>query len=718
MRTLILAVVNLLAATAPAQGDIEPWRVVRDLDFRGAKAFEPTALVSALTSDSDVQKLLTGRVDKVAMTKIAAAIGRVYRRNGFADVVVTGSLRPGRGVITVEEGAQRTCGTIRCVGNTVVASAAIVEALQRRVRGFRGWQTAQPAAFEDDLLPAATGIVRQLCTAAGILDARVTVRTEVRDAVVDLVVTFADEGHRVRVQSLELVGERAAEHAAVFASLRWEPGDFVDDAWLGRMRTQFEALGRYRAIHFALPEPAPSILDPLRIEVEVLPHALPVTDVDAPAIEAVRRALSRAVDDLDRGGILRFRTSIDATVEKAGIGVLPGTVTLDLGRDGWRAAVPALAVGGHHVGALELILSPEFVSLQLGDLHVDHSFAKPQGVLATASTAFEADGTCRLNWSIEVMAQSGDPRALAIRLHPATASYCLYSPGSTFRREGDDLVLTLAGSELRIDAAGEVHGRRFDFQLDGAAQSVELVDTTILDLRQEFRARHAGPFSSAAQVVGALRRLRGDAPDLAQSAAGARTAALLRGVLTALQEFPPPEPVPAPSTRPLVGAASGGSVPVVLLTLAMQRWPGGWLADLCGAVATLSLGRTPAAGVCFANYGENEDHGPLAMLAAAQALTLSGAGDASRTFAAAARQRWGFGGVYRDLAGVLDGIPQLADLPRAIGAAWRRQEELAALFPPVAPDGDPDLAAWRAGLEDLWGSGLGESLRRLLFAGK
>lgn len=725
MRTLILAVVALFVGRGAAQADVEPWRVVRDLDLRGTHAVAARVLVSGLMLEPEVQKLLTERIDEAAMTCIAAVIGRIYRRNGFGESVVTGSLRSGRGVIEIEEGPRRTCGVIRCVGDSAVASAAIVARLQPRGRGFRGWQPGEPAATDDAFLLAAATIVQEQCVDAGRLDARVTVRAEPRDDVVDLVVAFEDAGHRVRVQSLELVGERAVDHAAVLACLQWKPGDVVDAGWLARLREQLDALGRYREIRIQLPTPAPDTLDPLRVEVEVVSHAPPLAALDAPAVEAVRRGLARVVAHIEGGHLVRYRCTFDdAMTVVPGLRVLPGTLTMDVSRAGWRAALPNLEVGGRPTGPFEMILTPESLALEVAGLHANCAFASALQVSAKVSTHFEPDGTCLLGWSVEFR-PDGAPSALTVQVHPATASFCVHGPGNTHRREGEDLVLTFDDSELRLGADGELRTRRIDFQTDGLARSLELVDATFADLRSTFQARHPAAVASVGEFLAAFASEQVSGLPDAELGEGVRVTALLRGAVLGLQAIAQtpnamPEQASATPARPFAFPASTSAVtvPGALLGLAAQPWLEGWAADLLGALATLSLSRADAAAECLLNYRRNEDHGPIAMLLAARFLDHFGVAVVSRSFAGVAAQRWSFDAVYRDLAAVLDDIPQLADLPRAIGAAWRQQEELAALFPPVPPDSDPDLAAWRAGLEDLWRGGLGESLRGLLFAGK
>jgi hypothetical protein len=719
VRILAQIAALLSASLVLAQEPAEPWQFLRDLDVRGAVTFTPEQLRNGLLADPAILDFMSGRVGSIEMPQLAAAVLRLYQHNGFAAAKVTAVMAEGHAIATIEEGVRSFCGAIRCEGNHEIAAETICAPLHGSSDVWHGWPAHGAAPLDEATLQVATELVRKVYADAGRLGVRFQLRREPQEDLVDLVVEVADEGHLVRVASIELLGERADDRDAVLSRLHWQPGDLLTAAWQDGLRSQLEALGRYTDVVFKLPEQPAEVLDPLSIRVRLLPHAQALDAWQQSDVSAVRSWLGNVEAELQSGKVVRLERTIEKALTWHGLHIEPGTVRIDFASQGVAVVIPALRWGARPAERFELLVTSGRLWLTLGDLHIDQPFSHPLGISASVHFLFNREGMAELNWGIRFGAAAKAETLLSTTVHPAIASYLLYGPDPRVKRDGENLTLLVADGRVRIGPDGAVLDRRVDFAGE-PSQRLTLTEVRIADVLQDFRDHHPGTGMGLSEGLRSWCVAQGSAWEEALPAEAKTAAALVRGVVIAMRK-PPSEPLESPqpvaeSVSTPTTARSEQILGARLLMLGTRPEMLGWPADLCGAFGTLLLGRGPVAGRSFAAFEANETYGPIAMSVAAQGLEFLGVAGPSDHFLRVASERWGFEAAYRDLDSVASKIPAVGNVMHDLGAQWRNLPELASLFAALPTDGDGDREAFRLGLQELWRAGLGEWLHSRWFA--
>lgn len=722
--------VLLLPLLLPAQAPTEPWRVLRAMEVVEPAIFDRDTIAGVLAADEATRQALRRPLDAETAAVVAERVRELHLRAGFGAAQATGAVVDGVLRITLAAGKRTRSGGVKCTGNTVVATARLRDLLAATGPKPQSWGLRQ-GRFDDRWKP--TWVEGEFPT----LDAKFAQRIEavvlaayqdvgrhgVRAKVefvtvgdrLELHLAVEDEGREVPIASLALAGEDEAQRGPVLAAMHFTPGTLATSAALADLKRQFEATGRYLNVQLDLPAQMPAELDPLTIAVTARPGAPAFGKVPLRDAAQLQLAIDRAQAHMAAGGMLRVAIRNRDPIPAGRFRILPGGVSILLGKFGLVLAVEALQWGETPAVPVAVQVSPEGLTFRHGERCGRWGFDAALGLEAQVTTSFLPSGEAHFRWGVGVSQKAGE--FFAAQIHPATAVHIL-TKAEEFARNGDELVIRSGGTTARIAADGSIVGQQVTIDLDGDQVTIALAAAPDADeLSRLFPgAGKAGPASallleSAGIVLGDLYA--------APSGTDPRREALLRGFVAAAASVPATLPAAAPAEQPpTLGNTATPSFESLLggavLRLAVDRRWQGSIVELGAGFGSLLLRDTGTASARFRAMLANEAQGPLALATAAALHRVLGNERGAAAFRERALERWTFDAVYREAAQLGASLESLRPLPAHVGARWRARPELQDQFASLPAGEAGDLAAWRQGLELLWAVGLGASLRESL----
>jgi len=705
----------------------ESWRSIANLELLGCKSFPAPEITDALLLDATVQTGVRAAPDVAAAgTILATGVREGYRHAGFTNATVEAEVVDGRIRLHVSEGERHRCGTVTITGNSVVTTEAIVAELSKRAGRWPGWRPEEFAPSDELARGNARKMLLYCYARKGRHDALGEVLFEPDGNRLNLRFTVTGEGHDMRVGRLELVGEREADVAEVLARVR-VPVDAVYTAELAEsLRSQLEDLGRYAGIRLPRPEEAVDHrLDPLRVQTRLVSFAPAMAAMHWTDFAQMTAALKNVAAHLHAGRTVCVRVPVTENtatedVTFAGCTVLPCVVTIEAGSGGLRMHVPRMHWFDGTEGPTDLLVSREEVLLARGDECGRLRFDAPITMQLLVEIFPNRDGGMQLGWGLSFGTDTkrGDA-AIAVRLHPSTATYLLYEKQQC-RRDGDDLLVTIADSELRIGPKGELRATTptappgFDLQLNDRT-----FDAVADELHRRLDGAHVQPLwgyfgaqlaeASSAALTGEATRQR-DALLLMHS-----SAVFMRKQLDGFFNAPSRDA----SVCFVLPSTDEGDLPMAEIanwllttgrvTFAERTWP----ITLIRAVPDLMWGTAAtraAAGRAIAAIADVADAGPLELCCTSHLLAESGFATISKAHAAKALERCTFAAAFADLLVLAPEGHQARSLLQRLGAHWRGDPALTPLFATL-PAGADDLAACEFGCHRLWDEWLSALLR-------
>ena len=196
-----------------------------EVSFIGHSAFRTSKLVG----ETDLK--IGNIVDESAVQQGQRAIEDLYRDEGFSDVRVSYSIKPGsqdgfsRVVYTIDEGDRSVIDDILFEGNTVFTANELREEMELQEKSL--WAIFTSAGkLDNNTLEDDIARIEEHYQNAGYLNARVTNVQKIRanEEKIDLVLTIF-EGVKYDVASVGLNGTRVFSEAELIPALRLVPGD-------------------------------------------------------------------------------------------------------------------------------------------------------------------------------------------------------------------------------------------------------------------------------------------------------------------------------------------------------------------------------------------------------------------------------------------------------------------------------------------------------------
>lgn len=722
MSTTPLAVSVTLALSLPAGAQQPaPFGALQQLEIAGNRTFERPQILVTLAMDPRVMSLLGGRSapDATELAEsIASRIRDGYRFSGFADVEVDAVAGADGHRVEIDEGARSRCGEVRITGNTTLATDALRAAL-RHDDSELAWRAGEFARFDAAFLPWVEKAMVSAYREAGRRDVRVQAR-HARDAgLAHLAIEVEDEGREVRVRGIDLLGETDAARDIVLDRLQWPPGSLLTGDRLRQLRSDLEALGRYRSISIVEPEDPSDETAALAVTVQVLPDAPAPDAAFARDARQAQAGLQSLAAHLHGGGTLRATLSVDEPLDLGILEVLPGSVTIDVAGGGVVVRCDHVRIAGEAAAPGLLAVTSRSVALVVGDaVRAAHAFDRPVGVTLRIDFVVSESGELQFSWQAGINAEGGAD-LVTVNIGPGFAAALVSDATAMCRRDGEDLLLGEGDEHVRIGPAGEIETRSVRVSSPGRSPFIlELRDTT---LETEAGAavapaaeprRLAGGF--AAMGIAALERrldlTRGRMPE---------AAALLRSSVAWL--LAPPAPgVEPPAGHPRLLAPPTGQTQAQFIAgmlaagaVVSERCP--WLSALLASGWGLTVGGESAGDALRAlgSMADDPRYGPIALSIAIGMADIVGQPRLVEQLLAARRQRASIEAIHGDVVSLLAAFEWSSSRLHRLVAHWRADSELAGLFtdPPTDDIAAGDRAALRQALLVLWESPLGTWVR-------
>ncbi|MBL8738256.1 MAG: hypothetical protein JNL12_17635 [Planctomycetes bacterium] len=676
-------------AQAPSVG-----RVLRTMEIDGCSAAQRDAIAAHLFLDDDVANALARRLDEPAARLVADRLATLYHEDGFPAAEVTARLVDGVLHLRVVAGAERLAGPITVRGESPLSPDALAACLGKVGTKEALWQVGRPAAVGAEHAARIERAVVAACEANGRRGARVAATFDTTgDATGDavgLVLTFAEPGAEVRIQSVVLQGDDEAHAKSSLHGSSFTPGMLATTAAIDGLVRHCLETGRYLRIEPVLP--AGQVLDPLVLQATMRPGAETMQDVPREDIALLQRFLDglRTTAELPESRALQAHVLAgdDPT------GYFPNGIRLLVGRHGGLLAAEPLSLGGVSAPAV-LTVHEQGLHVRLGDLAWGIGGGASSHVSLTIRAAITEEGTAHVNYGLGWSTKRRAP--IEIEAHPGFVAYSLSTGRLVVRREEAAVHVEVGPGlvELTFDREGGFQAIRVGSELRDAGGSFAIVDApSFADVREP-----AGSGGSAGrELLQSLVRAAGGDPAVA-----VEMVALLRSVVDHGAAWTS-EGAKEPPLRHRPHAGSGLVRPLCA-RVATARAARGWPLLIVDVLLALE-GRKPdawrAAGRAFERA---EGLGPLAWATAAQAHAYYGREVLVRPLRSRGREQLQLPALQRDLDDLCASVPFLAGLPQRLGATWRALPELRERFAALPPGDAGDRQAFELGIGLLWEHG-------------
>jgi len=717
-----LAVVALL----PAQ-TVPPWLALRQMEVQGA-TYARDDLASVLASDFDTVRLLRRGLTEDVVAEIAERITTVHQVGGHRAAKATAQLVDGHLQVTVQPGARYRWGAVRCKGNQALSTEQIAVELTSPPTppppqaGQPNWtHTKKPklplGEFADTTASKLQALRDAVVTAyedIGRYGAEVRVELTGEADTLDLVVHVDHEGDLVTIGDVTLDGdpdEDAAKAIAAWAAPT--PGQPATKQLREQLRIQVESTGRYykSEVTFAERDGQDQRI-PVIVKVACIPEPPPFDQQLLANAAWVDRALSRVLTRIQAGEQIELGVQIAEEVPLPPmVTIHPGLLRASIGTDGLAVQAPAIAWGEGPSEPFGARLGRGGFSLTLGDRQT--SFApgiRPlSSLLLQLTTTLDANGESEMRWG---MVASGDGAAgINIHLHASSVRAALDAMTSV-RRDGDDLVLQMRDTTIRLGPDGELREEPIAIQID---------DTTItLGLIKPPPRLPTGAEDSAPALDDPGSKIL--ATVLGQTTASPkereRIQAMVRCLITAGIALPTNQ---RNEQAPTLGTEASQPPSMIAMIAGVARQPcvrrdwSGHIIPACACATSFVTGDMRTSQMALEELVQQRGAGPLFVLPMAALFGLTNNQRLSDNLRGVAKRRWSFDSIWDDAADLLANFPTLAGVPARTGALLLQEPALEEMFAGLQDGPDVDAKAFRLAVRYWWDHGGDAALKKLCF---